>query len=103
MQRHKITISVFSGLLILFTNTVIAQRTVPTAYATGIPKSYVRSWDVTRPGISHNNLSAESLKDVKQVTQYVDGLGRPIQTVVKEGSLETTSEAKKRSGHRARI
>jgi len=34
------------------------------------------------------------LKDVKLVTQYVDGLGRPLQIVIKEGSLETATLAK---------
>ncbi|MBI5370933.1 MAG: hypothetical protein HZA79_02775 [Sphingobacteriales bacterium] len=33
------------------------------------------------------------LKDVKQATQYFDGLGRPLQTVIKQGSLQTGGSA----------
>jgi RHS repeat-associated protein len=32
------------------------------------------------------------LKDVKIATQYIDGLGRPVQTVIKQGSLETGAQ-----------
>src|SRR5438034_5320137 len=31
------------------------------------------------------------LKDVKQTTGYFDGLGRPVETVLKQGSLETST------------
>jgi hypothetical protein len=38
------------------------------------------------PEQTPNTLMTRPLKDVKQVTQYVDGLGRILQTVAKQGS-----------------
>lgn len=70
---------------------VMAQNTNP--YAQGIPVSYVRTWDATAPEQDPNLLQSRILKDVKQSTQYIDGLGRPLQTVVKQGSLETGTGA----------
>jgi len=53
--------------------------------------NYVRERTISRPGIttyaSANALT--DLQDVKQSTQYFDGLGRLIQTVAKKGSLAT--------------
>jgi len=50
--------------------------------------SYVRTRDITRPGITDagtaNGLTDPT--DVKQVTQYFDGLGRPIQEVAQKAS-----------------
>ncbi|MFZ1527278.1 MAG: DUF6443 domain-containing protein [Ferruginibacter sp.] len=65
-----------------------AQQTPPAAYG-AIPVSYVRTWDATAPETNPNTLSGRLLKDVKQATQYVDGLGRPLQTVAKQASLIT--------------
>jgi YD repeat-containing protein len=67
----------------------------PTAYPAGTPVNYVRTWDAVAPEQDANNIMTRPLKDVKQATQYIDGLGRPIQTVMKEGSLETTTGIKK--------
>ncbi|HEY4061756.1 MAG TPA: DUF6443 domain-containing protein [Puia sp.] len=50
--------------------------------------NYIRTRDLTRPGII-DPASAASLtdpSDVKQVTQYFDGLGRPVQAVAKQAS-----------------
>jgi RHS repeat-associated protein len=55
--------------------------------------NYVRTFDATAPEQNANNLMGRWVSDVKTTTQYIDGLGRPIQTVVKQGSLKTeTSE-----------
>ncbi len=51
--------------------------------------NFVRTWDATAPEQDGNALILRPVKDVKQTTQYLDGLGRPIQTVVKQGSLQT--------------
>ena len=50
--------------------------------------SYVRTRDITRPGITDTAPAAAltSPGDVKQLTQYVDGLGRPLQEVAKQAS-----------------
>ena len=56
----------------------------PAAYGT-ISLSYVRSWDAAKPISVDTVLSSasRSVQEVKQTTQYVDGLGRPLQTVIK--------------------
>jgi RHS repeat-associated protein len=61
----------------------------PAAYPAGTPVNYVRTWDAMAPEQDANALMTRPLKDVKQATQYIDGLGRPIQTVMKQGSLAT--------------
>jgi RHS repeat-associated protein len=68
-----------------------APRTVPSNYSSTIPRSYVRTWAATAPEQDPNTLVTRLLKDVKQATQYFDGLGRPLQTVAKQGSLVTGS------------
>jgi RHS repeat-associated protein len=52
-------------------------------------RNYVRTWEATAPEPNPNNLQTRPLKDVKQTTQYFDGLGRPEQTVVKGASLSS--------------
>lgn len=65
-------------------------RPIPAQYSsTTTPVNYVRTWDATAPEKDPNALMGKSLKDVKQTTQYIDGLGRPLQTVIKQGSLVT--------------
>ncbi|MBC7383682.1 MAG: hypothetical protein H7296_11940, partial [Bacteroidia bacterium] len=53
--------------------------------------NYVRTWDAVAPETDPNNLILRPFKDVKQTTQYIDGLGRPIQTVARQASLETAT------------
>lgn len=80
--------------LFLFTllgYTAIGQEPLPPVYSGSIKKNYVRTWEATAPESNPNTLMTKSLKDVKQVTQYFDGLGRALQTVMKRGSLETST------------
>lgn len=65
----------------------------PNPYLAGTQVSFVRTWDAVAPEGDGNNLMNRPLKDVKMATQYFDGLGRPLQTVVKQGSLETGGAA----------
>jgi RHS repeat-associated protein len=53
--------------------------------------NFVRTWDATAPEQDGNALIVRPVKDVKTTTQYIDGLGRPIQTVVKQGSLQSSN------------
>jgi RHS repeat-associated protein len=69
------------------------QAQLPSAYPNGIPVNYIRTWDATAPLTDANAMMTRPLKDVKQATQYFDGLGRPLQMVVKQGSWETGSTA----------
>jgi hypothetical protein len=55
--------------------------------------NYVRSREVLRPGITsaENAAALTNVQELHQSTVYFDGLGRPVQTVVKQGSLPTSS------------
>jgi RHS repeat-associated protein len=53
--------------------------------------NYVRTFDAIAPEQNPTTLMGRWVTDVRTTTQYVDGLGRPIQTVVKQGSLETST------------
>ncbi len=54
-------------------------------------KSWVRTYEAKIPVADAATLSTLPVSDVMQATAYVDGLGRPLQTVVKQGSLLTHS------------
>lgn len=69
------------------------QPILPPGYGSGTPVSFIRTWDATAPVTDGNVLLTKQLKDAKQATQYFDGLGRPLQTVMKQGSLETGQAA----------
>jgi len=61
-----------------------AAVAVPAAY-TNASVNYVRTWEPDRPltDTAAVTSAARLVREVKQTTQYVDGLGRPIQTVSK--------------------
>jgi RHS repeat-associated protein len=61
----------------------------PGSYDAAIKINYVRTWDVQAPVTDPAQLATKPLREVKQSTQYIDGLGRPLQTVSKKGSLVT--------------
>lgn len=65
--------------------------TPPSQYASNAPVNYVRAWEAVKPLTSVSDVvhADRTTKEVRQTTQYVDGLGRLIQTVVKKGSLAT--------------
>lgn len=70
-----------------------SQVSPPAAYSAGINKNYVRVWEATAPLKDPNALLTAPLKDVKESTQYFDGLGRLLQAVQKKGSLVTDTAA----------
>lgn len=83
---------VVAGLLMLVPD-IQAQRDVPSAYPVEGVVNYIRRWDATAPETNPAVLVTRPLRDVKQNTQYFDGLGRPVQTVIKEGSYPTGGSA----------
>ena len=87
IKQFKYVICVVVSLLIRMI--VIAQVNPPVPYNNNTRVSYVRSWEATAPESNSSTLVTRPLKDVKQLTGYYDGLGRPLQTVIKQGSLET--------------
>ena len=62
---------------------------LPASYAATTSVNYIRTWDAKAPEQSGNTLISKDLREVQQTTQYFDGLGRPLQTVVKQGSMIT--------------
>jgi len=77
--------------LLCLQNITQAQTPVPlqTPYSNTIKVNYIRTWDALAPEQTPANLPGRNLQDVRQTTAWFDGLGRPIQTVVKKGSLVT--------------
>jgi len=67
-------------------------RLVPAAYGTGVPVNYVRTWEPQWPYSLEGDVVSESrqVNEVHQTTQYVDGLGRLLQTVSKKLSNNQT-------------
>ncbi|MFY7885135.1 MAG: DUF6443 domain-containing protein, partial [Dolichospermum sp.] len=72
-----------NGVTAPATATAIAQ---PAAYPASAKINYIRTKEATAPITSETAFNAAPFDQVKQTTQYFDGLGRPIQTVVKEAS-----------------
>lgn len=70
---------------------LLAQSPVtpPTAYPSNTTVNYIRTWDAKAPEDNVNTLKMKPVKAVQQATQYFDGLGRPLQSVIKQGSSIT--------------
>ncbi|PVD50041.1 hypothetical protein DC498_22235 [Terrimonas sp.] len=73
--------------------TVQAQQPLPSAYPGSTTVNYIRVWEARAPEQNATTLTTRPLRDVQQATQYFDGLGRPLQTVVKQGSYPTGGTA----------
>jgi RHS repeat-associated protein len=81
---NKLWVKKLIFLIIVFISaTLMAQQ----------PVNFIRTWDATKPGVYANNMASEPLQNVKQATQYFDGLGRPLQGVIKEGSIESYNQS----------
>ena len=91
MNKNAVYLMIWCAGILAGLNNTHAQQSPPAAYPSGTQVSFIRTWDATAPEQEGNNLMTRPLKDVKQATQYFDGLGRPLQTVIKKGSLETSS------------
>src|SRR5262245_5375919 len=88
MQTKSIKyISSSIASLVFFINTLQAQQ-LPAAY-TVTDVNQVLEWAPTSPPSGSTALSLLSLRDNKTTTVFVDGLGRPVQSVLKKGSLAT--------------
>lgn len=56
----------------------------PPDFFTGV--NYVRTWEAMGPYQTEQALVTAGYQHVKQVTQYFDGLGRPVQTVARQAN-----------------
>lgn len=91
---NKVLLNAARLLMLTGCLNVTAQRTPQAPYNPSTVKvNFVRTWDAVAPLTDANTMMTRPLRDVKQATQYFDGLGRPIQTVMKQGSLETGGSA----------
>jgi RHS repeat-associated protein len=60
---------------------------LPPAYS-AIAINYVRTWEAVKPETNPNNITTAALpQEFRMATAYIDGLGRNIQTVLKQGSM----------------
>jgi RHS repeat-associated protein len=65
---------------------VRGQQTPPLPYTSQLPVNSVRTWKAKIPIANAASISTKTNAEVEQATEYTDGLGRPLQTVVKQGS-----------------
>ena len=87
--QYLITIILLLGCEQGYTQT----RPIPAAYSS-TAGNYIRIWEPTKPTTDQNTVIVNtSLSEARMITQYQDGLGRPLQTVVKEGSMITGGTA----------
>jgi len=56
-----------------------------------MPVNYIRTWDAMSPVTDPDLLIAKSRKEALLSTNYIDGLGRPLQTVIRQNSMVTGS------------
>ncbi|NCT73666.1 MAG: hypothetical protein GXC78_03985 [Chitinophagaceae bacterium] len=72
----------------------IAQQATPGGYSQSAPINFVRTWDAVKPDTARSTwVLGASVQTARIATQYIDGLGRPLQTVLKQGSLVTGGTA----------
>jgi RHS repeat-associated protein len=57
---------------------------LPAAYPSTTKINYVRSWETKAPISNELLLDTKPVQDVQRTTQYIDGLGRSLQTVSKQ-------------------
>jgi RHS repeat-associated protein len=55
------------------------------------PRNFIKVWDVLAPETNPSLVMGKGVKEVRQISQYFDGLGRPEQTVVKQGAFDIWS------------
>ncbi|NCI45661.1 DUF6443 domain-containing protein [Sediminibacterium soli] len=87
------TVTALAVLLTAAVNTTRAQLPFPAAYPLDTRINYVRTWEAHAPTQNPSTLIAAPLRNAKQSTVYLDGLGRTLQTVAKQGSLPTGGSA----------
>jgi RHS repeat-associated protein len=78
-----------TGVVSLTVNLTVQGPPAPTD-----PRNFIKVWDALAPETNPALLMGKSLKDVRQSVTYFDGLGRPEQSVIKQGSLITETNVK---------
>ncbi|ANH82640.1 hypothetical protein A8C56_18150 [Niabella ginsenosidivorans] len=70
---------------------IYAQKPTTLPYDATTSVNAIRTWTATAPVTTPTALMQGGLLQSKEATQYFDGLGRPLQTVIKKGSMVTTT------------
>ncbi len=83
-MRNVQKISIIFCIVILLTNRLFCQVNIPASYPSNIKISYVRSWEPSTAISDADIVISKSVEEVKNTTTYVDGLGRPIQSVIRQ-------------------
>lgn len=82
-----------TAFVLFFIGTTTLQAQDVTPYFPKAPanwNNYVRQWQAVKPTTDPSLITTGSkVYEARMITQYVDGLGRPSQTVIKKGSLVT--------------
>jgi len=70
---------------------ILKAQELPSPYSYSIPVNYITAWDVKIPLQNPADIvqTGKKADEILFSTQYFDGLGRPLQTVVKQGSQVT--------------
>ncbi len=77
--------------IVFFATPLWGQVPVPKEYPGSFTINAIRNWTPSAPETDPVILKTKPVKDVKLNTAYFDGLGRIVQTVFKQGSLETST------------
>ncbi|MBV4359100.1 DUF6443 domain-containing protein [Pinibacter aurantiacus] len=90
-MRNNIFLVLFISLFLQFTNSIKAynQTITPSPYSASTPVNSIKVWETSAPEKNEGTLTVRPLTDIKQSAKYYDGLGRPIQSVAKQGSMIT--------------
>lgn len=80
-------ISIKPDVMLLKVSAGTQTAVVPaTAYPSAIKINYVRTKEAVVPVVNEAMFDGAGYREVKQVTQYIDGLGRPLQSVVRQAT-----------------
>lgn len=90
-MRNRQKLSIIATLVL--TGSLKAQIKIPEAYPQSAKINHVRTWEAKSPIQDPATFVAASKRNVEQTTVYLDGLGRPIQTVIKKGSMPSAGTA----------
>ncbi len=85
-------ISISALLFFLPASEMLLAQIAPAPYQQDMTVNGVMSYDVIKPVSNPFVVDQLDHKAVKLTTQYVDGLGRPLQTVVRAGSLTSSNQ-----------
>jgi RHS repeat-associated protein len=89
-QKHMLYINRILRLVLptfLIGGTLTAQQPLPAPYGASTVTNSVRTWTARRPFVNESDIVAvANITEAQQNTRYYDGLGRPMQSVLKQGS-----------------